>query len=37
MKLKRDVRLHGIRPELVVAMVIADRVYVDHEQEMIGT
>ena len=37
MNIKPGVHLQGIRPEIVVALTIADRVYADHESPLVIT
>jgi hypothetical protein len=37
MRLKSDVRLHGIRPEVVFALIVSEQVYRDYGTELVVT
>jgi len=37
MKLKKDVRVFGIRPEVVLALQIAETVWLEHGEELVIT
>mgnify|MGYP001945775587 CR=1 FL=1 len=37
MRLKNNVKLHGIRPEMLIALLVADQVYKSYGQDLVIT
>jgi len=36
-RLKEGVRIHGVRPELIIGMIVADSIYKQYNQELVIT
>ena len=37
MRLKKGVRIHGARPEIIIGMMVADSIYKEYGQELVIT